>query len=265
MAEVTAINETPMIYAKITEVMKLIGAVGKTAECNAPGARFHYRGIDQLMNALQPALIRAGVFPIPEVLSVDRQERVNAKGTVLTFTTVKVKYRFYASDGSYVEATVAGEGMDSGDKSVNKALSAAYKYAAFQVFCIPTEEMRDPDAQVYTDVMYQGYQAQVQQPYQPQQAAQEYIPEGYPQDVPVTKAQNLQRYPQPEQPPQQAYFANLNDAYNYIISFGKNKGKAMGMIASQPKSREELEWFRTARPDSREAAAAGMILASRVM
>lgn len=29
--------------------------------------------------------------------------------------------------------------MDSGDKSLNKALSAAYKYACFQLFCIPTE------------------------------------------------------------------------------------------------------------------------------
>ena len=28
--------------------------------------------------------------------------------------------------------------MDSGDKATNKAMSAAYKYMALQVFCIPT-------------------------------------------------------------------------------------------------------------------------------
>ena len=43
-------------------------------------------------------------------------------------------------------AVVQGEGMDSGDKSSNKAMSVAFKYACFQVFCIPTEEMKDPDA-----------------------------------------------------------------------------------------------------------------------
>ena len=38
--------------------------------------------------------------------------------------------------------------MDSGDKATNKAMAIAFKYACFQVFCIPTEEMKeqDPDA-----------------------------------------------------------------------------------------------------------------------
>lgn len=40
---------------------------------------------------------------------------------------------------------MVGEGMDSGDKASNKALAVAFKYACFQVFCIPTEEMKDPD------------------------------------------------------------------------------------------------------------------------
>ena len=37
--------------------------------------------------------------------------------------------------------------MDSGDKASNKAMSSAFKYACFQVFCIATEEMKDPDAE----------------------------------------------------------------------------------------------------------------------
>ena len=39
--------------------------------------------------------------------------------------------------------------MDSGDKATNKAMSIAFKYACFQVFCIPTEEMADPDAECH--------------------------------------------------------------------------------------------------------------------
>jgi len=33
---------------------------------------------------------------------------------------------------------MCGEGMDSSDKATNKANSAAYKYAMFELFCIPT-------------------------------------------------------------------------------------------------------------------------------
>ena len=58
-----------------------------------------------------------------------------------------MKYTFYAEDGSSVSAVVQGEGMDSADKSSNKAMSVAFKYACFQVLCIPTEEMKDPDAE----------------------------------------------------------------------------------------------------------------------
>ena len=43
--------------------------------------------------------------------------------------------------------------MDSGDKSCNKAMSAAQKYAFLQVFCIPTEdppsEPKDTEGQTH--------------------------------------------------------------------------------------------------------------------
>jgi hypothetical protein len=39
--------------------------------------------------------------------------------------------------------------MDSGDKATNKAMSAAYKYMAFQTFAIPTEGENDADHQTH--------------------------------------------------------------------------------------------------------------------
>ena len=48
-------------------------------------------------------------------------------------------------DSRYGVSKVFGEAMDSGDKATNKAMSAAYKYAAFQAFCIPTEGDNDAD------------------------------------------------------------------------------------------------------------------------
>ena len=98
------------------------------------------------MNALQPAMIKSKVFAVPTVLKEEREERQTAKGGVLFYVRLTMEYKFFAEDGSFVTATVIGEAMDSGDKATNKAMSIAYKYACFQVFSIPTEELQDPDA-----------------------------------------------------------------------------------------------------------------------
>lgn len=135
------------ICTAINEVMAEIGAIGKTSRNATQG--FMYRGVDAVMNALQPAMVKHGIFVVPEVLEQTREERTNAKGTTLLYSILKIKYTFFAGDGSNVSCVVIGEGMDTGDKASNKAMSVAFKYACFQVFCIPTEEMKDPDAECH--------------------------------------------------------------------------------------------------------------------
>ena len=135
------------IYETISAVMKEIGAVGKTSKNQMQG--FMFRGIDAVMNAIAPALQKYNLFIVPEILEQTREERTSFKGGTLIYSICKIKYTFYAEDGSSITATVIGEGMDSGDKATNKAMSIAFKYACFQVFCIPTEEMVDPDAETH--------------------------------------------------------------------------------------------------------------------
>ena len=132
------------IYESITAIMQEIPAIGKDKKNAQQG--FKYRGIDDVMNALQPILAKYKVFVVPEVLEQNREERVTGKGNTLLYSIMRIRYSFYAEDGTSVSAVVIGEGMDSGDKASNKALAIAMKYAFFQVFCIPTEEMKDPDA-----------------------------------------------------------------------------------------------------------------------
>ena len=133
----------PMIYSAICNVMHDIGAVGKNQRNATQG--FMFRGIDAVMNAISPALIKNKVFVVPEILEQTREERTTTKGAQLIYSICRIKYTFYAEDGSSVSAITIGEGMDSGDKATNKAMAIAFKYACFQVFCIPTEEMVDPD------------------------------------------------------------------------------------------------------------------------
>lgn len=131
------------IYEAISRCMEEIGAVGKDAVNKQQG--FKYRGIDAVMNAINPALTKNHVFIVPEVLDQSREERTTKSGGALIYSVCRIKYTFYAEDGSCIEAVTVGEGMDSGDKATNKAMAIAFKYACFQVFCIPTEEMKDPD------------------------------------------------------------------------------------------------------------------------
>lgn len=133
-----------VIFGKIAQIMKEVPAIGKTQRNAQQG--YAYRGIDDAMNALQNVLPKYGVFYVPEVIESQREERQTAKGGTLIYSILKVKYTFFAEDGSHVSAIVQSEGMDSADKSSNKAMSAACKYALFQVFNIPTVEFVDPDA-----------------------------------------------------------------------------------------------------------------------
>lgn len=131
------------IYESMNAVMEDCGFIGKDSKNLQQGYKF--RGIDAVLNALNPAFRKNKVFVVPTVLEHTREERTTAKGGLLIYSVVTCKYTFYAEDGSSVSATVIGEGMDSGDKATNKAMSAAFKYACFQAFCIPTEEMKDSE------------------------------------------------------------------------------------------------------------------------
>lgn len=145
--ENTAVSSTPKIYSAISAIMADVGAVAKSSKNQQQG--FMYRGIDAVMNALHPAMAEHHVFCTPEILEQTREDRQTAKGGNLIYSICKIRYTFYADDGSNISVIVVGEGMDSGDKATNKAMAIAFKYACFQLFCIPTEEMVDPDAECH--------------------------------------------------------------------------------------------------------------------
>jgi len=131
----------PLIYQRIPKIMNELKAVKK--EKTAMGYKF--RGVDDVYLACQKVLADNGVFTVPEVLEERSEERTSKGGAVLVYRILKMRFKFFAEDGSYVEATVIGEGMDSGDKASNKAMSVAHKYAILQVFMIPTDEPKDPE------------------------------------------------------------------------------------------------------------------------
>ena len=99
MSEIKA----PMIYGKIADCMRQLGAIGKTSKNAQQG--FMYRGVDAVMNALNPVLTANHVFCVPEVLEQHREERQTRNGGNLIYSILKMCYTLYAEDGSSVSAT----------------------------------------------------------------------------------------------------------------------------------------------------------------
>jgi hypothetical protein len=138
---------TQQIFELIPKVMADIGAVAKTQKNETQ--KYMFRGIDAFYQAAHPAMVKHGVFCAPEVIERTeyRFEKINDYGKTTTWVHVAMKiiHRFYAPDGSFVDVTTVGEGLDNSDKASSKCMSAAMKYAFIELFCVPTADIEESD------------------------------------------------------------------------------------------------------------------------
>jgi hypothetical protein len=135
------------VYQAINKVQADLARVGiSKARTNSQGAGYKFRGIDDVFNALSPLLATHGLCILPRMLTRACEERMSKSGGNLFYVTVEAEFDLVAAeDGSKHTIRTFGEAMDSGDKATNKAMSAAYKYAAMQAFSIPTEGDNDTE------------------------------------------------------------------------------------------------------------------------
>ena len=149
----TPVNPDPKVYAAIASVMRKLSTTGISKDRRNVQQNYAFRGIDDVYNALSPLLAEAGLCILPRVTSRTVSERTTDRGTVLFSAVVTVEFDLVcAEDGSMHTITTVGEAMDSGDKATNKAMSAAYKYACMQAFCIPTEGDNDADQTTHANI-----------------------------------------------------------------------------------------------------------------
>ena len=137
----------PKVYAAISKVMGEIGRTGISKDRKNLKQGYAFRGIDDVYNALSALLSSSGLCILPRVTSREVTERATKDGSgTLFYVVLGMEFDIVcAEDGSKHTIAVSGEAMDSGDKATNKAMSAAFKYACMQVFCIPTEGNPDAD------------------------------------------------------------------------------------------------------------------------
>jgi hypothetical protein len=147
-APTAPVSTAPHVFTAVTEVMRAMAVEGVSKARKNEQQGYKFRGIDDVYNALSAHMARVGLIIVPDYSDRTEVERKSNKGFPLFYVTIKGKFSLHSSvDGSMFPHTVStyGEAMDSADKATNKAMSAAFKYAAMQLFCIPTEGDNDAD------------------------------------------------------------------------------------------------------------------------
>lgn len=144
----------------LSAVMGDVQSISKDQRVTEGPARFNFRGVDDVMKAVGPALRKHGVIFAPSrVVSVEHERYLTSNNKPMDGVTVVVEYTITGPAGDTMTAAAAGQAADSGDKAVPKAMSVAFRTVLLQALCIPTDEP-DPDSQVHE----RGHEALNQDP-----------------------------------------------------------------------------------------------------
>ena len=136
----------PSVYAAINAISADIASVGIPKAHFNQADDYKYRSIDDVLDRLAPLLARHRLCVLPRVLKRSVIERRDEAQHLLLHVSLKVRFVLTSvADGSTHCVTVYGEALDPSDKATAKAMSAAYKTAMIQTFCIPLCGSDDPD------------------------------------------------------------------------------------------------------------------------
>jgi hypothetical protein len=139
--------EAKKVYQAISFVQADLCEEGITKGRRNSSQGYNFRGIDDVYNVLSPILAKHGLCIVPRMINRTCEEVPTKSGGSMRYVVVEAEFDLVSSeDGSSHTIRTFGEAMDTADKATNKAMSAAYKYAAFQAFAIPTEGNEDADA-----------------------------------------------------------------------------------------------------------------------
>jgi hypothetical protein len=97
---------------------------------------------------LAPLLAKHRLCVLPRMVERGVTERTSTNQELLIAVTVRAEFTLVSvDDGSAHAVESYGEALDGGDKATAKAMSAAYKAAMIQTFCIPVTGSEDADAE----------------------------------------------------------------------------------------------------------------------
>ena len=139
------------IYCRLLAISAELATVAKNLDVSM-GKAGKYKAVGEadVLRALKPLEAKHGVYSFPylrEIIESGTLESTDFNGNVKKqlFERIKVVYRFINIDKpeEFIDITSYGDGIDSGDKSVGKAMTYADKYALLKAYKIVTGD--DPD------------------------------------------------------------------------------------------------------------------------
>lgn len=139
------------IHTAMIAIRQDCPALKREGEMKGFGANYVYLTIEQTIDALRPLMDREGVLMYPGNVSVI-SERTEDRGQdnggnprpLQKYVRILVTYHMiHAKSGTGLQVQVPGEAMDTGDKVMNKAMTAAEKVCLRQAFLLMTDD--DPD------------------------------------------------------------------------------------------------------------------------
>jgi hypothetical protein len=136
------------LVKKLASVMQEVKYVQKRGKNNFHG--YTYATEADVAEKVREALAEKNVVMIPNMVSHDVREKTNQKGNTEYIVTVIMEFTLMDGDsGESIKLQMAGQGQDSGDKGIYKAITGAQKYAMMKAFMIPTGD--DPEADESVD------------------------------------------------------------------------------------------------------------------
>jgi len=136
----------PSVYAAINAVSAELAEHGIAKTHVNEVDDYQYRSIDDLLDRLAPVLAKHRLCVLPRALKRTLAERQDEGQRVLFHVSLKVAFTITSvDDGSSHVVKAYGEALDPSDKATAKAMSAAYKSAMIQTFCIPLAGSEEPD------------------------------------------------------------------------------------------------------------------------
>jgi len=128
----------PSVYAAINAITADLSVLGIPKTHMNSVDDYRYRSIDDVLAALAPLLPKYRLCVLPQVLNRTTTDRGGMDGSLLLNVTLHMAFDLVSSDdGSSHRVQAYGEALDPSDKATAKAMSAAYKSAMLQAFCIP--------------------------------------------------------------------------------------------------------------------------------
>lgn len=129
------------IWTLLPKVMSEISPIQKKG---ANELKYKFIKFDDIISELRALFATHGITPCAQVLEKEEGHGQTKSGTPSIRVVLKVRYLYYAPDGSYVDDIVYGEAIDYSDKAYSKALTQAYKKSLSQKFLI-SDGGEEPD------------------------------------------------------------------------------------------------------------------------